>query len=165
MIVTSAKLGRGELPVAAFSILGRVNMAMQLIASQYPGAQLYQVDGAFSARANLEDGMALDCIEFLFKIQDGGVVRLTSTPWGGVGPIQYTPYPWLEGRIIPWPISMDLSDAIAFMRKAGYEAPCKTMALRWPLFPGVLEPFYIFGLANQTFIFVGVYTRSVMVHP
>ena len=63
--------------------------------------------------------------------------------------------------MIPWPIEYDIVDACSALRQAGYSQLFTTVTLRWPLYPGVEEPSYIFGLLDGNFISVGVYTHKV----
>lgn len=87
---------------------------------------------------------------------------ITSTAiWGEWNPPTRIGQPWLEDRVIPWPIDYDIVDACDALRKAGYSQSFSTVTLRWVLYPGVDEPSYIFGLSDGYFIFVGVYTHKV----
>ncbi len=146
------------------NFLSNINQAVDLVTGQYPGSSLYQVDG-FSVQGSITDVLKVDCLRLLFRTRGGGIALLRSNACGQLGAIEYFPEPWLENRTIPWPISLDLAEAAHMVRQAGYEAPYEAMTLRWPLYPGVQEPFYIFRLKNQTFVFVGVYTKSMMIHP
>lgn len=141
-----------------------VNHGIQLVRLNYPNSNLYQIDGVAS-QGPTTNPLDLDDWQLLCRTAAGGIASIHFTWEQEFRAIAHLPQGWIENRIIPWPISMGLMDAIALIRLAGYTHPFQAIALRWPLFPGVQEPFYIFGLANQTFVFVGVYTRAVMIQP
>ena len=74
--------------------------------------------------------------------------------------------PFLEDRVIPLPIHLGLEQAELLARKAGYDEQITSTTLRWPLYPGVDEPSYIFAMPSiHSFVFVGVYTHKVSTSP
>ncbi|MBV9389192.1 MAG: hypothetical protein JOZ78_22460 [Chroococcidiopsidaceae cyanobacterium CP_BM_ER_R8_30] len=149
--------------MAILSFLGMVNIAIKLVTEKYPDAELYEVDGV-SSNGPTTDVLSIDRLRVVFRTRSGGTAIIKSTVWGEFGPVEYADQPWLEDIVIPWPIQMDLAQAAELMTGAGYNTPYKTVTLRWPLYPGVKQPFYIFGLENRIFVFVGVYDKSVTIH-
>lgn len=149
--------------MATLSFLGMANIAVKIVTEKYPNAELYEIDGV-SSNGPTTDVLSIDRLRVVFKTSDGGTAIINSTVWGEFGPVEYVDQPWLEDVVIPWPIEMDLAQAAELMKIAGYNTPYQTATLRWPLYPGVKQPFYIFGLENQTFVFVGVYDQSVTIH-
>jgi len=148
--------------MAILSFLGMVNIAIKLVTEKYPDAELYEVDEV-SSNGPTTDVLSIKQLRVVFRTRDGGTAIIKSTAWGEFGPVEYVDQPWLEDIVIPWPIEMDLAQAAELMKKAGYNTPYQTVTLRWPLYPGVKQPFYIFGLENRIFLFVGVYDKSVTI--
>ncbi|QCX76471.1 hypothetical protein C9F11_13990 [Streptomyces sp. YIM 121038] len=65
-------------------------------------------------------------------------------------------------RIIPWPVNLELTEADKILReKAHYTGPVNEVDLRWPLFPGMNEPYYVFSTPQFGHYFVGVYSHQV----
>ena len=63
--------------------------------------------------------------------------------------------------MFPWPFEMDIVEADRLLKQAGYDDPYIGVTVRWPLYPGVNEPYYIFNFGNQKYVFVGIYDGSV----
>ena len=139
-------------PDLALSFLGCVNIAVKLVSQQYPGANLYEVD---THAANPGLPSPLKDLRAVFQVK-GGTAFAIMTQWGQFGPIQFTPHPWLEDVVIPWPIKMDIVEADRLLKKAGYTGPYGAVTLRHPLYPGSNEPYYIFTMMSGEYIFVGV---------
>lgn len=140
--------------MAAQVFLDLLNQANAIVNTSYPGAQFYEADQANPTSGNWR---------FVFNVPNSGKMNGTALLFytaGQFGKPQYIDQPWLEDRVIPLPIKMDLSTAEALAGKAGYPPPYENITLRWALYPGVYEPAYIFGRAGQ-FIFVGIYDGKV----
>ncbi|WHM37541.1 hypothetical protein [Streptomyces sp. BPTC-684] len=59
-------------------------------------------------------------------------------------------------------MSLELTAADKLLKeKAHYSGPYKSVTLRWPLFPGMNEPYYIFNTPDFGHYFVGVYSQQV----
>lgn len=146
------------------NFVGMANIAVRLVREKYQNAELYEGDGISPSgpTTNVED---VNSWRFVFRAGDGGTAIVRSTVWGEFGPIQYIPEPWLEDRVIPWPIEMDITQADGLLKRAGYTGPYSTVTLRWPLYPGTNQPFYIFQTGREDFVFVGVYDGSVKREP
>jgi hypothetical protein len=149
--------------MATLSFLGLANIAVRLVTEQYPGAQLYEGDGTSpnGPTTNVQD---VNHWRFVFRTQDGGTALVSTTSWGEFAPITYVGEPFLEDVVIPWPIEMDITEADKLLKGSGYTGAYGAVTLRWPLYPGSDEPCYIFGMADHTFVFVGVYTKKVTPH-
>jgi hypothetical protein len=61
---------------------------------------------------------------------------------------------------------MEPEEALSLLKKAGYTMPFVGLSLRWPLFPGITQPHYIFEMsdADDSYVFVGVNDKSVQLH-
>ncbi|HEX8054993.1 MAG TPA: hypothetical protein VF517_18570 [Thermoleophilaceae bacterium] len=78
-------------------------------------------------------------------------------------PPQYIDSPWGDDNAIPLPITLDLQEALSLCEQKGCGSGNPDyITLRWPLYPGDTEPFYIvtWVSANQR-CFVGVNTQNV----
>lgn len=149
--------------MATLSFLGMANIAVRLVNDEYPGSQLLEGDGVSPSgpTTNVRD---VNSWRFVFRTANGGTALIHSTVWGQFGPITYIPQPWLEDVVIPWPIDMDIVEADELLKKAGYTGAYGAVTLRWPLYPGINQPFYIFGMEDGSHIFVGIYDKSVSSH-
>ncbi|PZF70841.1 hypothetical protein [Taibaiella soli] len=146
---------------AILSYLGRVNIGLNLIKAQYPDAQLYEVDSV-SAQPTSNPN---DLKQMRIVCRAGaGTAIIQATGWGTFGPVQYIDSPWLEDQVINWPISMDITEADKLLKAAGYTGDYRNVTLRKPLYPGVYEPSYIFGMINGLYVFVGVEDKKVSVN-
>jgi hypothetical protein len=148
--------------------------AWNIVTAQYPHAQFYEADG----RPEGGSGTNPDDVQewrFVYNIPPGSK-ECPDTPSNTTVMLRYYKgsfskpshvcEPWLEDVIIPLPIKMDLGEAITLMQKAGYTDPFSSVTLRWPLYPGVKEPYYIFGIpAQKVWVFVGVYDSKVHTEP
>ena len=146
-------------PQATLSFLGMVNIAVRKVTEKYPDAKLYEVD-AVSTNGPTTNPSGINKMKVVFQAGNGTAI-IESERWGEFGPVKYINQPWLEDVVIPWPIEMTLDKADAILRKAGYKGTYTTVTLRWPLYPGVNEPSYIFGMTDGRHIFVGVYSGKV----
>ncbi|MFD2573183.1 hypothetical protein ACFSUS_21250 [Spirosoma soli] len=143
------------------NFLGRVNIAMRLIREQYPDAQLYEVQATGKRPStNPNDISQLKVVCRAGK----GTAIISSTGWGEFGPVSYVDQPWLEDVVINWPVSMDLSEADSLLKQAGFTGSYGNVTLRHPLYPGVDEPYYIFGMTSGQYVFVGVNDKKVTVN-
>ncbi|KAF9524437.1 hypothetical protein CPB83DRAFT_797973 [Crepidotus variabilis] len=147
--------------MSVLSFLGNVNIAIRIVDKLYPKAQLYEVDGTTSDGKPTTDPIKINKLRVVFTA-DEGTVLINSASWGEWNAPTYIPEPWLEDVVIPFPIDMDIVDAQAIKDKAGYTTEYAAVTLRWPLYPGTEEPYYIFSLKNHH-VFVGVYTKQVFV--
>ena len=147
--------------MAILSFLGVVNIAVRLVTEEYPGAELYEGDG-ISPSGPTTNPQDVNSWRFVFRVPDNKTAFIHTTEWGEFGPIQLIDQPWLEDRVIPWPFEMDIVTADELLKNAGYTGPYTTVTVRWPLYPGVNEPSYIFNLSGE-YVFVGIYTGNV--HP
>ena len=147
---------------AQLSFIGLTNIAVKLVTQKYPKAKLLEADGV-SLNGPTTKPQDINQWRFVFQLPNNATAIITTKNWGSFNPIQYIDQPWLEDVTIPWPISMDITEASELMQKAGYTTPYKFVTLRWPLYPGLKQPFYIFSLTNGENVFVGVYDHKVTV--
>ncbi|KAF9524436.1 hypothetical protein CPB83DRAFT_909970 [Crepidotus variabilis] len=142
--------------MSVLSYLGNVNIGIHLVEKLNPQAVLYEVDGSTS------DGKPTNDTANINKLRFGNnTIILNSGPlWGEWAAPIYVDQPTMDDIVIPWPIDMDIKEAQKLKDEAGYKTDFTTVTLRWPLYPGNSEPYYIFGLKGY-YVFVGVYSGKV----
>lgn len=141
-------------------VLGK---ATEMVKGEYPDAVLWEGD------AKVKDScMTADDFlgwQFLFGIGEGyqktAIVLYLDSTFSNVTVVNA---PVFEDVIIP-EVKMELTEAIELMRKANYSDVIAAANLRWPLYPGNDEPYYIFGCPKIGHVFVGVNTKNVTVVP
>lgn len=145
------------------TFLDMLNQAAMIVKSKYPAAQFYEAD--------LNIARPGSPWQFVFNVPSGGNgVNGTAFLDNYMGRFQLPPrfvsQPWLEDVIIRLPISLDLAEAKALAEKAGYTGQITNIVLRHPLYPGVIEPSYIFKMPSRgEYVFVGVNSRKVTTQP
>ncbi|KAF9523271.1 hypothetical protein CPB83DRAFT_887034 [Crepidotus variabilis] len=147
--------------MSTLSYLGNVNDAIRIVEKLYPQAALYEVDGVASDGKPTGDATKINKLRVVFRAGEGTVIINTTSSWGEWSVPTYIPEPWLEDVVIPWPIKMDIVEAAKIMdadKKAFVEF--SSVTLRWPLYPGTEEPYYIFNSKGH-YVFVGVYSHKV----
>ena len=144
---------------ATLSFLGAVNIAIRKVRAEYPNAQLLEVDG-YAMGGPTTNSQGIDKMRVVFQIGDMHSATVTSTAWGEFGPIEMHGV-FAGDRVLPWPIKMTLVEANDLLKKAGFDGPYTGVTLRWPLYPGVTQPSYIFTTVNSGFVFVGVFDGKV----
>ena len=149
--------------MAILSYLGRVNLAVRLVTEKYPGAKLYEVEGTCSQGPSTK-WQDVDELRVVFLADNMATAIIDSEGWGEFGPIKYVKKPWLQDVIIQWPVTLELSTAVQLMQEAGYRDPFGGVTLRHPLYPGVKQPYYIFGFGGGKYVFVGVFDHKVSTH-
>ena len=151
------------------SYLGRVNIAVRIVKEQYPDAELYVVEATLprGVICPTPNPLGLSQLSAVFRAKEGTVI-IRSTGWGEWARPQYIAEPWGDCHVIPWPIKMDITDAAAILRKAGYKDDLWECTLRHPLGPSRKpydEPYYIFLLApSRERVFVGVNDGKIFVN-
>ncbi|HJX29609.1 MAG TPA: hypothetical protein VJ885_17030 [Thermoanaerobaculia bacterium] len=142
------------------SFLGMLGQALMIVQQSYPSAQFYEAD------LNIE--MAGSPWRFVFNdpsTSPNSTVILKNYMGQFQLPPQHISQPWLEDRVIPMPVTLDLAKAQAIAQQK-YSGNITQISLRWPLYPGVNEPNYIFTMPTQGgWVFVGVYTQRVSFEP
>lgn len=145
------------------ALLNLLNEAHTRVTKDYPAAEFYEADGtADSSVEPITD--QINRWRFVFNdpsTQPNSTVTITYQN-GALGDPEHIDQPWLEDRVIPLPVAMDLPAAVGLMQQAGYNDPFSTVTLRYVLAPNVTEPHYIFGLPQrQLWVFVGVNSGQV----
>lgn len=141
-----------------------LNKAAEIVTEKYPGARFYETSGEpeGGSGTNADD---VQTWEFVFWNTDNNTIILHYDK-GIFGKPEYIPHGWVGDCYIDLPIKRSLSNAIELKNKAGYTDPFNRVILRWPLYPGATEPYYIFGLfAQGIWVFVGVYSGKVTTEP
>ena len=138
-------------------ILAKATGIMQ---AQEAEAELYEADAT-----NIDTvGMTVDNVrgwKFVYYLPNDrtGFITYTDSTFSNVSIVDA---PWFEDRMIK-NVKMDLVEAIKLMRKANYSDKFVDLCLRWPLYPGNEEPFYIFSCPKIGWIFVGTQSNKVTV--
>ncbi|EST34914.1 hypothetical protein [Streptomyces roseochromogenus] len=141
--------------------LDLLERAVSAAREQFPDAEFYEADGSNPDQPtpNVHD---IGMWRFVFRVEEGTVFVKTAKPWGDLDQPELVPHPWLEDRVIPQPVPMDITAADKLLKEQGhYAGPYTNVTLRWPLFPGVTEPSYFFKTVGLGFISVGVYSHQV----
>lgn len=99
-------------------------------------------------------------VRVVLRVSGGTVVATQTDPFGDPQ-IEFRPMPWLGSSDLPWPVAMDLEEAESLMRRAGFGPDYRSVTLRRPVYPGMTEPYFIFGMAGTGFVFVGTVTGKV----
>jgi hypothetical protein len=143
--------------------LDRLHEAAAIARKRYPGAQLLEAD------IDLE---RFGCDwRFVFNVpaaalRDGHSTVILCSNGESFQEPQHIEAPWSSDQPIPLPLELDVEEAKALARRAGYDGAVSSISLRWVLYPGIDEPHYILTIPERdVLVFVGVYTRKVMVGP
>ena len=137
----------------------RVTRAVDLVASDYPDALLYEADG--TADAVTTDPSEIAHLRVVFD-NDNKTILMVETAVGVFGKPVLIDSPWCEDVVIPWPIGMDLPKANELKEAAGHTDPYGAVTLRNPLGPTVSNPSFIFGgNPTQPYIWVDTVTGAV----
>ena len=147
--------------------VGRVNIAVRTVQinDHNPDARLYEVQATAPGGAGVTKPATLTQLQVVFSLANSRCAIINSTAGGAWNAVQYRDTPWLEDLVVAWPIEMNTVEADALLKKAGYTSPYDEMTLRWPLYPGINQPYYIFTMVIGLFVFVGVNDKTVTLDP
>lgn len=124
----------------------------------YPEAALLESYPLLTSTVTeLPDGLGLRAV---LQVQNGTVVAQQTDPLADPQ-IDFNPFHWLGDMLLPWPVEMNLEEAESLLRNAGFGSEYKTLTLRRPVYPGMIEPYFIFGTSKYGFVFVGTSTKKV----
>lgn len=142
------------------SYFGRVNIAIRLVHGEYPDAKLYVVNATTKDHKPVNNPNELEHLEVIFnasKHGKQGTVRIESVGWGEFGPPHFRLSSILRDVVIPWPPKglIEITDADAILKKAGYTQPYFSIPLSQPFYPGTKEPYYSFEFVDGSSILVG----------
>lgn len=98
-------------------------------------------------------------VRAIFTIDGGTVTAVENAPGEDVA-LSISDRPWLGSQALGWPIAMELDIAESLLREAGYGPAYRSLTLRQPVYPGMVEPYWIFG-TRSGFVFVGSRTGTV----
>lgn len=140
---------------------GFINVGLNLIKKQYPNAKLLEVDATPLTRKPVDNEWGLVNNRIVCGLSGNKTAIIQSTGWGEFEKVQTIDSPFLGDQVIPWPVSLDIHDAFAILRKAGYKGGVYAVTLRQPLIPGDDQPFYIFNVGNE---FIAVGTQDKKIH-
>ncbi len=135
-----------------------LTQASALVRNSYPNARLYEADG-YAPIGPTTDIELVTTWRFVFTTESGGTAIVTSDD-GSFSVIKYDPRPWLQDVAVSLPLKMGLIEAAKLLVEAGWKAPFGTITVRWPLSPGMSQPYYVFGFDGY-FVLVGMYDKSV----
>lgn len=136
----------------------RLDRLILKVREAYPDAALLESYPLLTTTVTeLPDGAGLRAV---LQVQRGTVIAQQSDPMAEPQ-IDFSPAPWLGDMLLPWPIGMNLEEAESLLRSAGFGSEYKTLTLRRPVYPGMVEPYFIFGTPEYGFVFVGTSTKKV----
>jgi hypothetical protein len=92
---------------------------------------------------------------------NGGTLILTEMDPSQPPQEEFVPLPWLGSQTLPWPVLMDVLEAESLFRASGYGPEFRSVNLRQPVYPGMVEPYFIFGTTSGKYVFVGTESRTV----
>lgn len=138
-----------------------LNQAVSLVTQRYPEAKLYEANGTAGGTSGGAAAESIQQWRFVFQNANNTSVMLNYAEGFFQAP-QLLEQPWLEDRVIDLPLKRSLEDAVTLLKQNGYTDSFTNVTLRYPLYPGVAEPSYIFTIpARNSFVFVGVNTGQV----
>ncbi|MCJ1304280.1 hypothetical protein MMC08_007092 [Hypocenomyce scalaris] len=158
-------LPTGESLQVTLGFVGRVNIAVITVQDETSDARLYEVQATAPGGTGVTNPAALTQLQVVFSLKNNRCAIINSTAGGAFNPVQYSDKPWLQDLVVAWPIEMDAVEADALLKKAGYNSQYDEMTLRWPLYPGINQPYYIFTMVVGLFVFVGVNDKNVTLDP
>ncbi|KIV76867.1 hypothetical protein PV11_08718 [Exophiala sideris] len=144
------------------NFLARVEAARGKVLDQHPDAKLYYVKATTKNPEDVTSPSQLMEMEVMFRLDDG-VATITSTGQGHeeFGPIDIRPGPILGNANLDWPISLDVSEADTLLKQQGHTGNYDAVTLRKPLYPGMNENYYFFGMVDGPDFSVGTESREV----
>ncbi len=138
----------------------RLDQVIRVVRATYPDAVLLEASPRLQGTVTgLPDSAGLRAV---FRAAGGTVTGEQADPWGAPA-MSFRAAPWMGSANLPWPVDMDLEEAESALRAAGFGQDYKTVVLRQPVYPGMTEPYFIFGTPLHGFVFVGTSTRRVFV--
>lgn len=145
------------LPKPTPGFLERLGRIRQAVLGSWPDAALLEahllIEGWTDA---YPDAVA---VRGVFSSGFGTVTAVQEQPDGPVT-TQFQALPWMGSQALEWPIAMELDVAESRRREEGFGTTYRTLTLRRPVYPGMTEPYWIFGTASG-FVFVGSDSGSV----
>ncbi|KAH6951225.1 hypothetical protein BKA56DRAFT_625893 [Ilyonectria sp. MPI-CAGE-AT-0026] len=140
---------------------GFVNSGYNLIKNQYPEAKLYVIEAKSATGKPVETEWGLVKNRIIAKIDDKKTAVITSIGWGSFGPVEVIQAPFVGNDVLDWPLSLEIHEAFAILRKGGYEKPVSEVTLRSPLIPGpVNQAYYFFKIGNEV-IAIGALDKQI----
>ncbi len=143
------------------SFVGMTNIALNTMRSYEAEAEIMEVTCKPGRGGQTTSYWELTNCDFYFRLPDNRTGHITSTVWGEPGTPEIINRPRLGNRVMSWPIAMDLPQANSTLQGSEFAAPYRSLTVRWPLYPGLDQPFYIFNMANGTHIAVGTVDGSI----
>ncbi|KAF6832153.1 hypothetical protein CMUS01_07052 [Colletotrichum musicola] len=156
---SAKKNGGASIPGERLHWDGFVNVGINAIKKQHPDAELYNVSARSFTGQPVDNEWDLGKLDITMRIGDRKFGVVKSTGWGEFGQVETVPA-LLGNDIVPWPVSLEIHEAFAILRKGGFQQPIQDLSLRKPLHPEFNQRFYVFHVGSQ-FIAVGVDDRKV----
>ncbi|KAF6786386.1 hypothetical protein CSOJ01_15435 [Colletotrichum sojae] len=153
------KNGGGNVPGEVLHWDGFVNAGINAIKKQHPDAELYNVSARSFTGQPVDNEWGLGKLNIMTRVGDRKFGVVKSTGWGEFGQVETVPA-LLGNDIVPWPVSLEIHEAFAILRKGGFQQLVQDLSLLKPLNPAFNQPFYVFHIGSQ-FIAVGVDDRKV----
>jgi hypothetical protein len=141
-----------------------LNEAAQIVRKHYPGSRFLEADINYELFGS---GW-----RFVFDVPATSLkdTHATVILYNVLGkfqmPLQLVEAPWSGDQPIPLPLPLDLEKAEELAQQAGKHGMVSSVSLRWVLFPGIEEPYYILTIPDRDLlVFVGVYSQQVRATP
>ena len=127
-------------------------------------AVLLEADGTPAKPGTVTTASAIVRWRFVFDNQASGGIYKSATivaTRGHFGRVHGNTQPFLEDQVIRPIPTMTLAQAIGHLNQAGYTQGFSAVVLRRPLYPGVKDAEYIFGMKNGKYVEVDSRTGTV----
>lgn len=146
-------------------LLEKLNEVILNAMQKDPSAWLYEVQAIMKET----DGQVLPDNVYFIKVVFGlpnNHTMIYEVDKVGTMRTQIVDSPWLEDRPLPNKMTVDLPEAYNMMLQANlvFDSVDPAIVLRFPLYPGVNEPAYVFTVSakeERKFISVSLYSAKV----
>jgi len=135
--------------------------ATKMVRAECPQSELYEADAVLPEPAMTTEDVKGWQFVYNFPELKTALIYYKDSTFSNVTVVDE---PWMEDCIIR-NLKMDLVEAIELMRKANYNDKFIDLTVRWPLYPGCKEPFYIFSCPELGWVFVGANSKKVTLEP
>lgn len=154
---------QAEKPRNSPTFLTLAGNALARVQTMYPGAVLLEGRSISDDSNSGNETTGITSWDFVFRLPENRHAVVQATAQGEISEPSVVDRPWLGDQAIPWIPQdfIDLPEADCLLKKAGYTGTYRSVTFRKPLYPGMTEPYFIFGFADGTHIGVGATTGSV----
>ncbi|MFF7183590.1 hypothetical protein [Streptomyces sp. NPDC008121] len=153
---------RAGQPCSRLTFLGLASAAVGRMGI-FEGAELLEGRGV-SPSGSTSDVTGITDWEFIFRLPGNRHAVIQATSGGDFSDPALYSRPWLGSQALTWNPSdfIDIGEADSRLKHAGYTGTYDSVTFRKPLYPGVTQPSYIFGLSDGSRIAVGAADGAVV---